>query len=163
SKAKAGYTPEEINAQEHGIEAAKNAVYAAQVERDAARGRADGAGTAAGDAKIAAAQAQLDATNDKLKAMKAGGKPEDVAGAQKQLDIARLNLQALEQQVEDSRIRAPFVGVVSQLAIKAGEQVQAYAPIGTFADPSKLGVTVDLPTTDLTKVTLGQDVTITSE
>ena len=262
AKAEAGYTPEQVSAAEHAVEAARNTVYAAQIERDAARGRGDGAGTAAGDARISTAQAGLDAASSRLATMRQGGRPEDVevarkalesaraihtaavarlnavkagpsaadvavarsavaeaqaraeaarssaaglpssvqaaraavdaaaasvevakatyeqrvhevkaaggkaveaAVAEKQLDIARLNLKALEQQVEDARLRAPIDGVIGQLLVKAGEQVQAYGVVGAVADPAKLRITVDVPAADLAKVALGQEARISIE
>jgi RND family efflux transporter MFP subunit len=120
------------------------------------------AATAAVDAAAAGVDVARAQYRQRLTEVKAaGGKAVETAIAEKQLDIARLNLQALEQQVEDARIRAPFDGVIGQLAVKPGEQVLAYAPVGTFADPSKLGVSLDVPASDISKVTLGQDATLT--
>ena len=150
-------------------------VAVAQSAVDEAAAKADQAKTvlAGVPSSIQAAQAAVDSAkanvdlahalyDQKVSEMKAaGGKSVETAVAEKQLDIARLNVKQLEQQIEDSRIRAPYDGVVGQLAVKAGEQVQAYAPIGTFADPSKLSVTLDVPTTDIAKITLGQDAALT--
>jgi macrolide-specific efflux system membrane fusion protein len=160
---KAGPRPEDVAV-------AKSAVDEAAAKVDQSRSNLAGVPSSldAGKAAIDAAQASVDVAKatyeQRLSEVKAsGGKAVETVVAEKQLEIARLNLKALEQQVEDSRVRAPFDGVVGQLAVKAGEQVQAYAPIGTFADPSKLGVTLDVQSTDVAKITLGQDAQLTAD
>lgn len=157
---KAGPRPEDVAV-------AQSAVDEAAAKAEQAKSTLAGVPSSiqAAQSAVEAAKANVDlaraAYNQKLAEVKAaGGKGVDMAVAEKNLEIARLNVKALEQQIEDSRVRAPFDGVVGQLAVKAGEQVQAYAPIGTFADPSKLGVTLDVPTTDIAKITLGQDAAV---
>ena len=90
-----------------------------------------------------------------------GGKAADSAVAEKNLEIARLQVRLLEQQIEDTRARAPFDGVLSEVAVRAGDQVQAFAPVGILADPAKVEVTLDVASSDLGKIKTGQPATVT--
>jgi RND family efflux transporter MFP subunit len=131
--------PSLIRAAEAAVEAAKAAVEAAVKNVDVAR-------------------AAYDQRAEELK--RGGGKSLEAAVAEKQLEIARLSVQALEQQIEDARIRAPFDGTLDEIAVKAGDQVLAYRTVGTVADPTRLEVTLDMPAADAAKVALGQEATI---
>lgn len=163
----AGARPEEV-------EVARSAVDEAQAHVDMARANVAGTSSAieAATAAVTAAKAAADAALKNVEVAKAslvqrteevklaGGKGIELAVAEKLLEIGRLNVKALEQQIEDARIRAPFDGVVRELLVKAGDQVQAYGPIGTLADPAKLELTLDVPAADLSKITLGQAATV---
>jgi membrane fusion protein (multidrug efflux system) len=71
-------------------------------------------------------------------------------------DLARIAL-------EDTRIRAPFGGQVTDRKIVLGQQVAAAAPLFTLADFSPMRVKVYLPEEIALKVSPGQRVLITPE
>jgi RND family efflux transporter MFP subunit len=164
---RAGPRPEDLTV-------AKSAVDEAQARVDAARAELAGAPSLieAGAAAVAAAKAAVDAATKSVDVARAaydqraeelkrgGGKTLDAAVAEKQLEIARLSVQALEQQIEDARISAPFDGTLGEIAVKAGDQVLAYRTVGTVADPSRLEVTLDIPAANAAKFSIGQETTI---
>jgi HlyD family secretion protein len=90
----------------------------------------------------------------------ASGKTIDVQIAQKEADLAKLQLDILQQQLEQAQIRAPFDGVITETDAKDGDEIQSYSPVLTISNPAKLEISVELQATDLTNVALGQPVTI---
>lgn len=92
-----------------------------------------------------------------------GGKLAESGVAEKNLEIARLTQKLLEQQVEDTVIRAEFDGVIAEMGIRNGDQVQPFAAVGILADPSRFQVRVDMPPVDVAKIRMGQAATVTIE
>jgi HlyD family secretion protein len=111
---------------------------------------------------VAGAKATLDGARANLAQAEgaASGKTIDVQIAQKQADLAKLQLNILQQQLEEAQIRAPFDGVVTETDAANGDQIQSYTPVLTISNPAKLEISVELQATDLTNVALGQPTTI---
>lgn len=99
----------------------------------------------------------------------------DIQLAQMDLDLAKLqqtevqvglgvtktqlSLQRLQDQLGDARVVAPFDGVILQLNILEGTQVQAYNPVFLLADPSHLEVSAELQDSDMGQLSEGMPVT----
>jgi HlyD family secretion protein len=90
----------------------------------------------------------------------ASGKTIDVQIAQKEADLAKLQLDILQQQLEQAQVRAPFDGVITEVDAKDGDEIQSYSPVLTISNPTKLEIAVELQAADITNVALGQPVTI---
>ncbi len=76
------------------------------------------------------------------------------------LDVTRtqLSLQRLQDQLSDARIVAPFDGVILELNILEGTQVQGYNPVFLLADPSQLEISADLQDSQMSQLTEGMPV-----
>lgn len=85
----------------------------------------------------------------------------NVAKLENDLKRSRANHALLLEQLADSRLVAPFDGVIQFIQGKAGETVSAYGPIIGLADPSKLIITADLSEDDSAKVALEQTADLT--
>ncbi|RKZ18586.1 hypothetical protein DRQ50_03855 [bacterium] len=77
-----------------------------------------------------------------------------LAGAER--DLARIGL-------EDTRIRAPFEGRITERRVVPGQQVVALAPVFTLGDFSPLRIRVHLPENVARKVGTGQRVLVKPE
>jgi multidrug efflux pump subunit AcrA (membrane-fusion protein) len=77
------------------------------------------------------------------------------------LDITRtvLSLDRLRDQLNDARIIAPFDGVILQLNLLEGRQVQGYQPQMLIADPTQLEVSAELPDSEMRALSEGMAVT----
>ena len=97
---------------------------------------------------IELAQQDLDLANMSLKEIGVG------------LDITRtlLSLQRLNDQLADARIVAPFDGVILQISIVEGKQVQGYSPMMTLADTTQLEVSADLMDSEMSELTEGMEI-----
>ena len=76
------------------------------------------------------------------------------------LDVTRtqLSLQRLQDQLNNARIEAPFDGVILELNILEGTQVQGYNPVFLLADPSQLEISADLQDSQMSVLTEGMPV-----
>ena len=75
------------------------------------------------------AAAQVRKAQQALELQNVGSRPEDIATARAQVVTAQGALQTIEAQIEDTRIRAPFSGLVTK----------KYADPGAFVTPSTAG------------------------
>jgi HlyD family secretion protein len=79
----------------------------------------------------------------------------DAANARVQsLEAARTQAQA---DVKDTRVLAPFHGIVLQKLVQEGQVVAAGSPLVTFVDISKLFVKVFVPEREVAKIRLGNE------
>jgi RND family efflux transporter MFP subunit len=75
------------------------------------------------------------------------------------LSDARARLAAAQKNFENTRIIAPFTGVVSQKSVSAGDVVQPGTAIYTVVDPTTMRLEASVPSDQLTLVHVGTDVT----
>lgn len=61
------------------------------------------------------------------------------------LEVARTNLAAAEQDLEDATLRAPFDGVITRRRVQAFSSVQAKQPIADLQSLDKLEVVINVP------------------
>ena len=117
---------------------------AAQASLDQARSSAaqSTSGLRAAQAQLAQARAALVANRDTLVAAQAGLRTS-------QLDLDR------------TRITAPVDGWVSNLSLRKGTVVTAFAPLFSMVDDGHWWIDANFKETDLTRITDGQPVTIT--
>ncbi len=73
-----------------------------------------------------AGQARVNALRSRLDLVRSGSRPEDVAAARAQVQQAQGALQSIAAQLNDTVIRAPFAGVITQ----------KYADAGAFVTPT---------------------------
>lgn len=76
------------------------------------------------------------------------------------LDVTRtqLSLQRLTDQLNDARIVAPFDGVILQMSLMEGRQIQGYAGVMMLADPSELEISADLQDSEMSELAEGMEV-----
>ena len=81
-----------------------------------------------------------------------------VANAEAQLAAAKAREKAVWQQKDDTVIRAPFGGIVSERAANIGDVVAPGAPIATIIDPSSLRLEALVPSDQIAQVVPGAQV-----
>jgi RND family efflux transporter MFP subunit len=79
----------------------------------------------------------------------------NAAGA---LDDARARLAVASKQLEDTRVRAPFDGVVSERHVDAGDVVQVGAELYTIVDPHRLRLEATVPASEIERLRVGTPV-----
>ncbi len=99
----------------------------------------------------------------------------DVAINKAKQDSAKFDLQALSREVEyrqalvkraedklaQTKLAAPFNGLILSLEVIPGTWVQPYQAIGAIADPSQLQVEASIDAADIGRVALAQPATVT--
>ncbi|MCD6397069.1 MAG: efflux RND transporter periplasmic adaptor subunit [Spirochaetaceae bacterium] len=81
------------------------------------------------------------------------------------LDVAqaKLALEVANKDLENTKIHAPFSGVVLSSALTKGDLVNKGSSLLTIADISKIKLTAEIDEFDIVRVKIGQKVTITSD
>ncbi len=172
-----GSRPEDINAAKAQVEAARARADLAQKRLDRFQALSQ-QGVIARDrldeiiADAEAAQGNLRDRQKQLERLVNGSRPEDILQGEAQLQEAEARLQAVQVQLEDTIIRAPFDGIVSQ----------KYANVGAFVTPTTtasvtssatstsiialargLEVLAEIPEVDIGQVQTGQSVEIIAD
>ena len=79
--------------------------------------------------------------------------------AQAQLADAKARLTYAQKQVDDTQLRAPFTGIVSQRQVNAGDVVSPGTAMFTIIDPSSMRLEGSVPAAQLPAIRLGAPVT----
>jgi len=86
--------------------------------------------------------------------------PQDLDQAVTQRDVASATVRALELQLAKSVVRAPFDGIVDQLANEEAEFVDRGAPLVKLVQVHKVKVQVGIPERDIPFFEVGEPVTV---
>lgn len=108
------------------------------------------------EAACAVAAARADQAAEALKLAEEGPRKDAVAAARARADSARAALALAETQLENTRLAAPFAGVVLSHNIEPGEFVAAGTPVVTVADLAHVWVRAYVSQTDLGRLRHGQ-------
>ncbi len=108
------------------------------------------------EANHAVALARAEQAAEGLKLAEEGPRKDAVAAARARVGIARAALALAETQLENTRLLAPFGGVVLSHNIEPGEFVAAGTPVVTAADLSTVWVRAYVNQTDLGRLRHGQ-------
>jgi RND family efflux transporter MFP subunit len=85
----------------------------------------------------------------------------DVTNAEGALADARARLAAAQEQLGDTRVRAPFDGIVSDRQADAGEVVQLGAALFSIVDPRRLRLEASVPAEEIGRLRQGTEVEFT--
>jgi HlyD family secretion protein len=108
------------------------------------------------------AGAQLSAAKAQYGQIVKGAQPEEISIASANVEKARSNLKALEAQLNETRIKAPFGGYVSTVGVTPGELVPPGRSVITIIDYSNLWTDVYMPESKLASLSIqpGQEVAV---
>lgn len=88
--------------------------------------------------------------------------PEQVEAKKLASEAARKNIQTLATQIGNTRLRAPFSGIIASVDARAGEPVGAGARVARLVGPeSGYVVEADVPESDIAKLRIGMPAEIT--
>lgn len=83
------------------------------------------------------------------------------SSAQAALDDAKSRLATAQKNFDNTRITAPFDGIVSQKSVSPGDVVQPGGALFTVVDPSTMRLVAAVPSDQLSMLSVGTDVTFT--
>jgi len=101
------------------------------------------------------------ATLEQTESLQAEADGQDLANAQLAVEQARLTLSSAEQDLEGTRLTAPFGGVVSSVDASVGGPAGASSAILSLVDDSKVELAAQIDESDVARVALGQHATVT--
>ncbi len=120
------------------------------------------------EASLAQAMADLESSKQQFAMSKKGNREEDVRAAKYAMEQAEGNYHYLQSQLNDTRIRAPFAGVISQKYADEGAIVTPTTSAATTSATSssivslagKLELVAQVSETDMEHIRIGQPVEI---
>jgi multidrug resistance efflux pump len=111
--------------------------------------------------EIAEAKAQMESAEAKYQLLLDGTRSEELAAFEAKLAEEQAKLEEMETQLAEHQIRAPERAVVNVVAVRKGDLVTAQQAVVRVLRTEDLWVKVFVPETELAKVRLNQDVTVT--
>ena len=146
----------EIGAAEAAVEAAELAVQQAKSELTELRSPPDASDIAAAEDAIKAAQAGVDAAVAKRDELLTGASQADIDQQYTQIQLLQLTLEAAQEDLEGTRIVAPFDGTVADLGIQPGDMVDATTAAMTLNTPDTLYIELTVSDSDYADLKVGQ-------
>lgn len=143
-------------------------VDSARADHDRARGRAEAArarldmvtrGNRPED--IAEADALLAQARANLALLKAGTRHEDIEALEAQVALSRARLREVEDNLAEAVVRAPGKAVVDIVSVRKGDLVAPAQAVVRVLKAEDLWAKVFIPETELGRVRVGQDATVT--
>ena len=108
------------------------------------------------NARITLANAEVDAAQARLNLLQAGPLSQDVAVAQAKVDQAKADEAAVQTQIDQTKLVAPFDGLIANVAVDVNQFVGPGQPIVQLADLTSLRVeTTDLDEKDVARLNVG--------
>jgi HlyD family secretion protein len=112
-------------------------------------------------ADVAVAEAQLAKAQRDYELLQQGPDPDAIALAEARIQNAQAQIAASQAALVDLELKAPFGGTISQLNVHSGEWALPGQALMTLVDLEHLRVeTTDLSERDITRVQIGQPVTV---
>lgn len=138
---------------DNAILTAKNSLNAAKVN---------------GEQKITAAQSNVNSllkawevTKTQLTETKAPARNEDVALSQAQIRQAEAALEAVKNKIENSIIKSPIDGIITEINYDEGEQTGINSTVISLLGMNNYEIEVDISEADIAKLNIGNTVEIT--
>jgi HlyD family secretion protein len=103
---------------------------------------------------------QLEIYQARLKLLESGSRPGVISGAQAEVERSKAVLKASESVLADLKVYAPASGTIISKNYEAGEYVPLGASLATLADLNDLWLKVYIPTDDLPRIHINQQVKV---
>jgi multidrug efflux pump subunit AcrA (membrane-fusion protein) len=121
-----------------------------------------------GDQQKSAAQSKVNNTKEayefgeaQLRQVKSPARSEDISLAQSQIRQAEASLNLIKKQIEDSLIKSPLNGQVTDIDKKIGEQVMAGTPVISILEDGEYEIEMDISEADIAKINLNNQAEVT--
>lgn len=109
------------------------------------------------------AEAARTQASEQLAALERGTRPERIAAARAMLGQSEATLRQAQAVLANTRIEAPFAGVITVRHREVGETVGAGAPVVSLMNPDDRWVRIYVPEVRIGTVSIGQAASITSD
>jgi len=111
--------------------------------------------------RVAQAEYNLAKAEDDLAAILAGPETKDIEMAQAQYDAALAEREEAQERLDNATMIAPFDGTIIRTGADVGDMVNSGTLIVTIADLTDLEIVTSVDETDISKVKVGQQASIT--
>jgi len=100
-------------------------------------------------------------SNDQLAVITASSTPENIQAAQAEVAKAEASVSAIESQIADGIITAPFDGIVASVNLKVGEAYSAAAPAIDLVSSGDYKIDLMIPENQVANISVGDPVDLT--
>ncbi len=111
---------------------------------------------------IVAAEAEVEERWQELRRLENGTRPEEIAAAEAEVARAQAQIRALEVALQDTRVIAPFSGVIGDVPVKVGDYLSRGNVLTTLTQNNTLDLRVFVSADRLSELRLGLPVEITN-
>jgi len=105
-------------------------------------------------------RAELETTRQELAKAKTGGREEEIRAAEANIRSIRSNLSQAKAALEDTVMKIPFNGVISQKHTSNFQQVSAGMPIYSLVDISRIEIQISVPERMISSINAGRQVSM---
>lgn len=116
--------------------------------------------SSANDAAQEAAQADYDSSRASFDRLTSGPTDAEVQQLRNNVASAQLDLSAAQAALDQTRLAAPYSGIVTEVDAQPGENVGGFTPVIGIADLNKLELLADIDEIDVGSVAPGQSVDV---
>jgi RND family efflux transporter MFP subunit len=109
---------------------------------------------------IAAAEAEVEERSQELRRLENGTRPEEIAAAEAEVAEVQAQIRALEVGIEDTRVIAPFSGIVGDVPVKIGDYLSRGSVLTTLTQNDTLDLRILISIDRLPELRLGMPVEI---
>jgi HlyD family secretion protein len=118
---------------------------------------------AVADARVAGAKDRARAAAEVVARLRAGSRPEEIAGARARVAAIDAQIAVLAKGSQDATLRSPLTGVVTSQLVDAGEMVAPRSPIVVITELDKAWANVYVDEPIVPRLRLGQNATIVTD
>ncbi len=110
---------------------------------------------------VQSAEKSLTVSEAQLALKKSSARPFEIKASQAQIEQMRGNLNLTLANLEETIIKAPLPGLITEKNYEVGEQTSLTKPVLVILGASNLEIKVNVPESDIAKIRLGQETAIT--
>jgi len=114
-------------------------------------------------ARVTAARERARAGNEAVARLRAGARPEEIAGGRARVAAADAQIAALRKNVADAVLTSPVAGIVTAKLADAGETIAARTPVVAITDLDHPWANVYVDEPVVPRLRLGQPVTLVTD
>ncbi len=148
-----------VNASQTSLQSKSQSYHAVQFAQESAVNDAATMVTSKKNA-VAVAQAAFEAARAAEQAKRVPPRSVDIAALEALISEMQVQVSQAQQAVEDTIVRAPVDGVISDIPVKIGEVVAANQVVVEVLGAGRLEVKANIPEVDIGKITMGQKATM---
>jgi HlyD family secretion protein len=110
---------------------------------------------------VISVEAVIKAREADLNLKRAAARPAEISAAEADILSARGKLESAQVAYDNTILRAPADGTITTIDVKLGELVTVQKPVITLEDVSNVYIEANINESDITRVALGQKVSVT--
>jgi HlyD family secretion protein len=110
--------------------------------------------------RVQAAESRVRAAEQTVARLKAGARPEEIDAARARVAAAAAQVATAEESLNDTTLRSPIAGVVTEKLVEVGEVIAPRTPVVVITDLDHAWADVFVPEPAIPRIRLGQTATV---